>query len=65
MKSFVSIENIKKVIYIYHIVHIGKQNQSQIINRYNRYIPILNRVAKWVEGILRYHKISLYTLNTQ
>ena len=28
------------------------------------HIPILNRVAKSIEDILRYHKISFDTLNT-
>ena len=31
---------------------------------FNRYIPILNRVAKSSKDILRYHKISFDTLNT-
>ena len=30
----------------------------------NRYIPIINRVAKSIESILRYYKISFDTLNT-
>ena len=31
---------------------------------FNRYIPILNQVAKSIEKILRYYKISYDTLNT-
>jgi len=31
---------------------------------FNRYILILNRVAKSIVDILRYHKIMFYTLNT-
>jgi len=31
---------------------------------FNRYIPILNQIAKSIEDILRYHEISFDTLNT-
>jgi len=43
-------------------VNLGKALQPVFL--LNRYIPILNRVAKSTEDILRYHQIRFDTLNT-
>ena len=48
------------------IISVGLGRALQRFSLFNRYIPILNRVAKSIEELLRYHKISFHTctLNT-
>jgi len=43
-------------------VDLGKAFKR--FSMFNRYIPIVTRVAKPIEDILRYHKTSFDTLNT-
>jgi len=45
------------------IITVDLRKGWQRFSLFNRYIPIFNRVAKSIEDILRYQKISFDTLN--
>jgi len=59
-KCLLSVSNSFKTCII--SVDLGKA--FKCFFHFNRYIPILNRVAKSIENILRYHKVSFDTQDT-
>ena len=47
------------------IITVDLYKALQCFSLFNRYIPILNRFAKSIEEILRYHKISFDRIYTK